>query len=275
MHRFNKKFAAGLVVATAVMPFLASAQTTDVQSQIQSLLSQIKALQQQLMTLVAANVGSLGGMMGSTTLPRMGEDRLPPGQIGKAVCVSLARDLRQGHRGEDVKKLQEMLAEDPGNGFQGAPTGFFGPKTAEAIKKFQQRMGIAPTADGRVGPLTRGLFERACGKGLGDDVMRRGEVTGTITAVTATSITVAGLGGNSRVVNVNASTTIEVLVTATSTPIAGTTADLTPGKTVKAEGPAGADGSIDARHIRIGIVLPQKPDDHGNDDRGRGGSDDR
>ena len=84
MHTINRKFAAFMVAATVVLPFAASAETTDLQNQIQSLLSQIKALQEQLKTLVASNPGSGNTMwkMGSTTPFGM-----PPGQMGKMRCI--------------------------------------------------------------------------------------------------------------------------------------------------------------------------------------------
>src|SRR3989344_1623539 len=41
-----------------------------------------------------------------------GQERLvnvPPGQVSKALCISLDRNLGPGSRGEDVRQLQEML----------------------------------------------------------------------------------------------------------------------------------------------------------------------
>ena len=70
-----------------------------------------------------------------------------------------------------------MLGEDSENGFHGSPTGFFGPLTAQAMMKFQMRMGIASSTTGSVGPMTRGFFERECG---------RVSVAGKATAVKAT-----------------------------------------------------------------------------------------
>ena len=65
-------------------------------------------------------------------------------------------------------KLQVMLKSDSENDFDVNPTGVFGPITKHAMMKFHVRMGIAAssTTDGSVGPLTRGFFNRACGKGL-------------------------------------------------------------------------------------------------------------
>lgn len=147
----------GTTTATATVTVNATSTGSSVQDQIQALLKQIAALQAQLMQLLAAR-GT-----GTTTPPV-----LPPGQVGKAACVALNRDLHMGDRGDDVKKLQEMLAEDSENEFVATPTGFFGPLTAKAMMRFHMRFGIASSSTGIVGPLTRGFFERSCGKGLSD-----------------------------------------------------------------------------------------------------------
>jgi hypothetical protein len=102
--------------------------------------------------------------MGSSTSRGPG---MPSGQLGKLACIVLARNLRLGSQGDDVRKLQDLLAQDPENGFTASSTGFFGPLTAHAVITFQLRNGIASTTDGSVGPLTRKFFERRCGKGLG------------------------------------------------------------------------------------------------------------
>ena len=248
----NKKVIAGIVMGAAMLPILASAQTTDVQSQIQSLLSQIQALQVQLKTLVTSNPGVW--VNASSTGSSIG---MPPGQMGKAACIMLGRNLRQGTQGDDVKKLQEVLAEDQENDFHGSATGFFGPLTMKAVMKFQMRMGIASSSDGTVGPLTRGFFERSCGKGLDDsmDDVKHGKVSGEISASSASSITIKN-AERSIVVQITASTTIQVIATATSTPVTGTIADLTVGKRVMAEGTVNSDGSITAMHIKVGMPPP-------------------
>jgi len=236
-------------MAGVMLPALAFAQT-DVQSQIQSLLSQINALQEQLRALVTSNAGTLRNASSSASWVGM-----PPGQVGKAACIILGRNLRHGVQGDDVRKLQEMLAEDPENDFRASATGFFGPLTARAVAKFQMRMGIASSTDGFVGPLTRGFFERRCGEGLDKDEydVKRGKVAGEITAASASSITVIA-DGRSHVVLITASTTVQVFATATSTPSMGTIADLTVGKRVVATGTVNQDGSISAIHVQVGAV---------------------
>ena len=196
---------------------------------------------------------------------------LPPGQMGKLACVLLSRDLAQGSKGDDVKKLQQMLAADTDSGFTAPATGVFGPATAKAMVKFQMKHGISSNTNGRVGPMTRGFFERSCGKGIGDNqgqnipVMHIG---GTITASTGSSIVVQNLEGKSIRVNITASTTIIVLVpptTSSSTvtlikPTAGSVADLVIGKMVMVEGRPRTDNSINALRITVGTMIPPPHD---------------
>jgi peptidoglycan hydrolase-like protein with peptidoglycan-binding domain len=239
-----------------MMPALAIAETSDTQSQIQSLLQQIQALQVQLKTLIASS--SMNWKISSST--GMG---VPPGQMGKMVCITLNRNLRQGDQGDDVKKLQAMLAEDPENDFHASATGFFGPMTMKAMMKFQMRMGIASSTDGSVGPMTRGFFERRCGKGLDDkqgkmpggDVMGMA-LRGTITANNTTNVVVQIENGTSITVNVSASTTVKVFNGTSTPPTAGTVADLVVGKKAMVEGKKNDNGTVDARMIAVGTDLP-------------------
>jgi peptidoglycan hydrolase-like protein with peptidoglycan-binding domain len=73
--------------------------------------------------------------------------------------VSFTRDLKVGSSGADVKKLQQILntkgfiIATTGTGSPGKEGTYFGPKTAEALKKFQTSKGIKPV--GYVGAVTR------------------------------------------------------------------------------------------------------------------------
>lgn len=243
-----RRYIATATIAAVLLPAAAFAET-DVQSQVQSLLSQIRSLQQQLVTLIGSS--SVNGIFNASTTPP-----LPPGQAGKFACMLLNRNLGPGSQGEDVRKLQEILGQDPMNEFHGNTTGFFGPLTARAMMKFQIRNGIASSTDGRVGPMTRGFFERACGKGLGMQDNRGPQnaamVRGQITSVSESSITVKIDDSHSRVVNITSSTTIQIKTSATSSVTTGSKSDLTVGKKVSAEGAPQSDGSLTARIIRVG-----------------------
>ncbi|MBV9159013.1 MAG: peptidoglycan-binding protein [Candidatus Kaiserbacteria bacterium] len=257
----RKTLFAGAAVALAMAPAIALAQT-DNSSQIQSLISQIQSLQQQLKALLASSTPKWGD---ASSTP-MG---MPPGQMGKQMCISLNRNLQVGAKGDDVKQLQQMFKDDPESDFKGAVTGFFGPLTANAMAKFQMKMGIASSTDGRVGPATRGFFERSCGKGLGggqgEMMMDHLFIVGTVNASSATSITVQmGMGSTTKTAIINASTTIQVFNGTTTPPTAGTVADLTIGKRVMVEGTKASDGTVTATRIAVGeFPMPMNGgDDH-------------
>ena len=55
-------------------------------------------------------------------------------------------------RSEQVRLLQEFLAKDKAIYPEGKITGYFGPATKAAVKRFQVKYGISQV--GRVGPAT-------------------------------------------------------------------------------------------------------------------------
>jgi hypothetical protein len=141
----KKLVASGIALAlfVSVVPGIASAQTattTTTTAQMQTLLQQIKQLQDQLAALTKQR-GETVTELRST--------------------IVLARELRQGMSGEDVKALQELLAADPDIYPEGSVTGFFGPLTAKAVMKFQQKNGLETV--GNVGPKTRARLNALAG----------------------------------------------------------------------------------------------------------------
>jgi len=63
--------------------------------------------------------------------------------------------LRNGSSGSEVEDLQRKLA---GQGINPGPVdGIFGPKTEDAVKRFQERAGL--DADGIAGPKTMAALE--------------------------------------------------------------------------------------------------------------------
>ncbi len=79
--------------------------------------------------------------------------------------VQLSRQLWQGVRGDDVELLQEILATDPDIYPEGLVTGYFGPLTYAAVKKFQAVAGIEQV--GRVGPKTMSKINELLTEGAG------------------------------------------------------------------------------------------------------------
>lgn len=75
-----------------------------------------------------------------------------------STAVPLSRNLGLGSSGDDVRTLQRLLARDPDSYPEGKITGYFGPLTLAAVKRFQERHGIAHPGDpgyGYVGPKTK------------------------------------------------------------------------------------------------------------------------
>lgn len=56
--------------------------------------------------------------------------------------LKFARALTRGMSGDDVRDLQELLAQDPTLLTSDSITGFFGPKTEAALRAFQKKHGI-------------------------------------------------------------------------------------------------------------------------------------
>jgi peptidoglycan hydrolase-like protein with peptidoglycan-binding domain len=63
------------------------------------------------------------------------------------------RVLKKGTAGNDVKTLQVLLSR---RGFDVPATGYFGPITKRKVRRFQRSRSL--TADGIVGPMTRGAL---------------------------------------------------------------------------------------------------------------------
>ena len=116
-------------------PLLVSADTlSDLQMQVQALLSQIAQMKSQ------SQVGSGSTVSTSPAMP-------------SRVCPQILRSLVRGSRGDDVMNLQAHLGV--------SQTGYFGPLTASAVAQFQASEGLSQI--GFVGPLTRAAFARRCG----------------------------------------------------------------------------------------------------------------
>lgn len=248
----HKVIAATLGVLMIVPMFASASTTTDAQSQVQSLLAQIKVLQEQLRSLISTHAGDRTWQTGTTT----------PGTQAGQPCFMPGRRLGLGTQGDDVKGLQEILKQDKDNEFEGEVTGFFGPRTQRAMMRFHKRMGISSSTDGSVGQRTQDFFKKHCDQSKKDDdkddgmMNSRGHVSGTIKTNGVSSITVETLEGKSIVVNFTASTTIRIFVGSSTKPTAGAATDLLVGKKIKASGPKNSDGSINAVHITVGDILP-------------------
>lgn len=139
---YKRLAVSGIGLALLASPLFASALTTDVQSQINALLAQIKVLQAQIAQL--------------------------QGQSSTGECITLGRTLTLGSKdtpgNADVSTLQTYLIH---KGYLDAQyqTGYYGFLTAQAVGKLQVSLGILPSsadpAYGIMGPRTRAAI--SCG----------------------------------------------------------------------------------------------------------------
>ncbi|MCK5044909.1 peptidoglycan-binding protein [Candidatus Parcubacteria bacterium] len=92
------------------------------------------------------------------------------GEVKKAVkeveaTIRITSQLRIGMNNEDITLLQEVLATDPEVYPEGLITGYFGPLTERAVKRFQKRMGVEQV--GVVGPKTLSKINELLEEGAG------------------------------------------------------------------------------------------------------------
>ncbi|MEK7137500.1 MAG: peptidoglycan-binding domain-containing protein, partial [Patescibacteria group bacterium] len=86
--------------------------------------------------------------------------------------LRFARSLARGMSGDDVRDLQELLAQDSSIFSIDLITGFFGPKTEEALRKFQKKFGIESI--GIFGPKTQArILALFVGRELPPGIIRR------------------------------------------------------------------------------------------------------
>lgn|GEM_PF-3093730 len=76
----------------------------------------------------------------------------PAGEVLGITTFNFTADLRLGMEGNDVTELQKRLTVE--GVYSGPITGYFGQLTLQAVKTYQNKVGVPAT--GFVGPLTRG-----------------------------------------------------------------------------------------------------------------------
>lgn len=134
------------VLAVALMPIApAHAQTATTTpaiaallEQLQSLLKQVQELQKQI------------------------------AQTRTQIRETLRTDLHEGMSDEDIRRVQEILATDSSIYPEGLVTGYFGPLTRGALRRFQQRFELE--VNGEINEETRQYLEELLQERFGDDV---------------------------------------------------------------------------------------------------------
>lgn len=167
----------GVCVALVAVPFFAGALSVDeIRAQIESLLLQIDQLQTQL--------GAPPDPYVPDTQPYGGTNQpiANPGTIPAAFdCPYISRSLKKGSTGDDVARLQQFLSFDPSLYPEAMVSGYYGPLTEAAIRRFQCKNKIVcdgspeATGYGVTGPRTASLLALQCA-----DRARQPEVSGFI-----------------------------------------------------------------------------------------------
>lgn len=148
-------------------PTRAAGLTEDQVKAVVSLLESFNADQATLMRVNKALRGE-GSLHASSTIlkqrPEMGV---------RPLCELLKRELRRGSRGDDVRELQKILAQDKEVYAEGEVTGYFGERTEAAVKRLQAKLGIVASGDavstgyGMVGAKTRAALMARCADNRG------------------------------------------------------------------------------------------------------------
>jgi peptidoglycan hydrolase-like protein with peptidoglycan-binding domain len=101
------------------------------------------------------------------------QGRTPPSTPSTtAFWPNLTRRLSRGSRGSDVSSLQTFFNSEYSNFTSDYITGYFGPKTEAALKRWRREHGVvssgtpATTGYGAVGPKTRAAIADACSSAL-------------------------------------------------------------------------------------------------------------
>ncbi len=147
----NILLTAAIVLAFAAMGAVANAETTTGVVDVAALQQENAALKNTIAQLMA----QLAEFKKSTA-----------NLLQEVAAIKLNRPLKQGDQGDDVKELQQILATDPSIFPDGSITGFFGPKTRDAIKKLQEKMGLESI--GNMGPKTMDRINQILSEGAGN-----------------------------------------------------------------------------------------------------------
>jgi len=153
-------------------PSEAAGQTsaTSLQSQLDAAKAKVNDLVQQIQkrTSVTPSTSTVSPTPSPATISTT---PVEPSGVTPANVPTITRNLSRGTSGDDVKKLQEFLAQDKSIYPEGLATGFYGALTEAAVKRFQEKHGIE--AVGSIGPKTRSkLDELAAGEPSGRAVGR-------------------------------------------------------------------------------------------------------
>ena len=118
--------------------------------------------------------GGGGGYFSSTPSPTPAPPPAsppPPPPLPASAPFGITSSLDQGSEGPEVVQLQAYLASNSTLYPEGRITGYFGPATERAVKRFQTKYGLPPV--GRVGPLTLAKLNEVFGSGTATSALAR------------------------------------------------------------------------------------------------------
>ena len=132
----------------------------DLQAQIQALLAQLSALQ---------NQGSGATSFSPMTPPISGPvtddtPTVPTAASCPRLSITMQRGSRDAATGGQVSALQLFLAQQYGLNDDDVVTGYFGATTEKYVKQFQTQHGLP--SFGIAGSLTRTKIAQVCGAGV-------------------------------------------------------------------------------------------------------------
>lgn len=87
----------------------------------------------------------------------VGQGTPTPSVLGASSKKVFTQSLDYGETNDDIRRIQELFSTDPEIYDHPYVTGFFGPVTEDAVRKFQTRFGLEPV--GVIGPATTALLE--------------------------------------------------------------------------------------------------------------------
>src|SRR5579859_381866 len=106
---FKKGLAGAFVAASLLLPLVTQAATLT-SDQVNAVVNLLQSFN--------ANSDTISQVQKILTYqPSPTAAGMPPGQVGKSLCITLNRNLGVGSQGDDVKNLQQLLSQDPNTGF--------------------------------------------------------------------------------------------------------------------------------------------------------------
>ncbi|MDZ4260660.1 MAG: LamG-like jellyroll fold domain-containing protein, partial [Candidatus Sungbacteria bacterium] len=143
-----------IAIAFVLLPHYSLAQTSTSTPALQDTQTLIKQLQSLILSL-QVQINDLKAKLEATQKDV---------EIVKSE-IQFTKSLARGTEGDEVKSLQEALKQDPEIYPEGLVTGFFGPATEAAVKRFQEKHHIESL--GIIGPRTRAKLNELITQGAG------------------------------------------------------------------------------------------------------------